>query len=62
MIKRITVSPEIVIDIFGGTDPHVVMVVNDKVGGRLTRIDPEVLEPLIKALERGRYYLVVRLP
>lgn len=54
MIKRITVSPEIVVDIFGGTDPHVVMVVNDRAGGHLVRINLDAIEALIEALKQAQ--------
>lgn len=55
MIERIMVSPEIVIDVFGGADPHLIMVVNDRAGGHLVRIDQDVIEALIEALgQAGR--------
>jgi len=54
MIERITVSPEIVIDIIPGADPHLVMVVNDRAGGHLIRIDLNVVDPLIAGLEQAR--------
>ena len=54
MIKRIEVSQEIVIDLIGGADPHLVMVVNDRAGGHLVRIDLDMVEVLIEALRQAK--------
>ena len=54
MIERFIVSSEIVIDVLGDADPHLIIVVNDKIGGRLIRVNPDTIESLIDALERAR--------